>query len=88
MPDGIIMGKFIGASLTLGAFMARERNYELLKSTSTFIYIRRKCYCLCSRNAAFDYMQSEEFKYIKRNCDILQQEFAKLNKNMVILLVQ
>ncbi len=81
VPDGIIMGKFVGASLTLGAFMAREEIMDCLKAPAHLFTLGGNAIACAAGNAAFDYMQSEEFQNIlKRNCDILQQGFAMLKQ--------
>lgn len=81
VPDGIIMGKSIGASLTLGAFMARAEIMDCLQAPAHLFTLGGNAIACAAGNAAFDYMQSEEFQAIlKRNCDVLQQGFAMLKQ--------
>lgn len=81
IPDGIIMGKSIGASLTLGAFMARAEIMDCLKAPAHLFTLGGNAIACVAGIAAFDYMQSQEFQNIlKRNCDILQQKFAQLKQ--------
>lgn len=77
MPDGIIMGKFIGASLTLGAFMAREEIMNCLKAPAHLFTLGGNAIACAAGNAAFDYMQSEEFQ------NILKEIVIYYNKNLL-----
>lgn len=62
IPDGIIMGKSIGASLTLGAFMAREEIMDSLPAPAHLFTLGGNAIACAAGVAAFDYYQSEDFK--------------------------
>ena len=81
VPDGIILGKSVGAGLTLGAFMARDEIMDCLPAPAHLFTLGGNALACSAGIAAFDYMQTEEFQNIlKTNCDILQESFAMLKE--------
>lgn len=81
IPDGIIMGKSIGAGLTLGAFMGRAEIMDCLPAPAHLFTLGGNAIACAAGNAAFDYYQSEEFQTIyKRNCADIQKELAGLKE--------
>ena len=81
IPDGIIMGKSIGAGLTLGAFMGRAEIMDCLPAPAHLFTLGGNAIACAAGNAAFDYYQSEEFQTIyKRNCADIQKELAALKE--------
>ena len=81
VPDGIILGKSVGAGLTLGAFMARDEIMDCLPAPAHLFTLGGNALACSAGIAAFDYMQTEEFQNIlKTNGDILQESFAMLKE--------
>ena len=81
VPDGIILGKSVGAGLTLGAFMAREEIMDCLPAPAHLFTLGGNALACSAGIAAFDYMHTEEFQNIlKTNCEILQESFAMLKE--------
>ncbi len=81
IPDGIIMGKSIGAGLTLGAFMARAEIMDSLPAPAHLFTLGGNAIACAAGNAAFDYYQTEEFQSIyKRNCKAIVEEMEALKK--------
>ncbi len=79
IPDGIIMGKSIGAGLTLGAFMARAEIMDCLPAPAHLFTLGGNAIACAAGNAAFDYYQSEEFKKIyASNCRQMEKELKNL----------
>ncbi len=79
IPDGIIMGKSIGAGLTLGAFMARAEIMDSLPAPAHLFTLGGNAIACAAGNAAFDYYQTEEFQTIyQRNCKRIVEEMEKL----------
>ncbi len=64
IPDGIIMGKSIGAGLTLGAFMARMEIMDTLPAPAHLFTLGGNAIACAAGCAAFDYYQTEEFQKI------------------------
>ena len=64
IPDGIIMGKSVGAGLTLGAFMARKEIMDCLPAPAHLFTMGGNHLACAAGVAAFDYMKSEEFQNI------------------------
>lgn len=82
VPDGIVMGKSIGASLTLGAFMGRTDMMDCLPAPAHLFSLGANSVACAAGNAAFDYFQSDEFQsLLKTNIDLLQELAADLKKN-------
>lgn len=62
IPDGIIMGKSVGAGLPLGAFMGRAEIMDSLGAPA-HLFTLGGCAAACAAGcAAFDVYQSEEFQ--------------------------
>lgn len=81
IPDGIIMGKSIGAGLTLGAFMAREEIMDCLPAPAHLFTLGGNAIACAAGNAAFDYYQSEEFKkQFHENMDSMKTLLARLKE--------
>lgn len=80
IPDGIVLGKSLGAGLPLGAFMARSEIMESLNAelcASTIAGYQLAC---ATGIAQFDYMCSKEFKnMLKNKIELL----SSLQKNLV-----
>lgn len=81
IPDGIVMGKSIGASLTLGAFMGRSEIMDCLPSPAHLFTLGGNAIACAAGCAAFDYYKSDEFQSILcGNMALLQEEAAKLKE--------
>ncbi|MCF0122649.1 MAG: aminotransferase class III-fold pyridoxal phosphate-dependent enzyme [Ruminiclostridium sp.] len=77
IPDGIIMGKSVGASLTLGAFMARTEIMDCLPAPAHLFTMGGNAIACAAGVAAFDYYQTEEFQTILGNNVALLEELAE-----------
>lgn len=80
IPDGIVMGKSLGGSLPLGAFMARSEIMETLSgevSASTIAGYQLAC---VTGIVQFDYMCREEFRLMLKDKIEL---FSSLAKNLI-----
>ena len=62
IPDGIIMGKAVGASLTLGAFMARTEIMDCLPAPAHLFTLGGNSIACAAGIAAFDYYKTDEFQ--------------------------
>ena len=81
VPDGIIMGKSIGASLTLGAFMAPAEIMDCLPAPAHLFTLGGNSIACAAGIAAFDYMQSDEFQaLLKDNIALLESLAADLTE--------
>lgn len=81
IPDGIIMGKSIGAGLTLGAFMAREDIMDCLPAPAHLFTLGGNAIACAAGNAAFDYYESDEFqKLYKENCSLIEELLDELKE--------
>lgn len=79
IPDGIIMGKSIGAGLTLGAFMARAEIMEVLPAPAHLFTLGGNAIACAAGNAAFDYYKTEEFRTLfAANCKEIKAEMEAL----------
>ena len=79
VPDGIILGKSVGAGLTLGAFMARAEIMDCLPAPAHLFTLGGNAIACAAGSAAFDYMQTDEFQQIlKKNCEVMDECIAKL----------
>ena len=79
IPDGIIMGKSVGGSLTLGAFMARSEIMDTLPAPAHLFTLGGNAMACTAGIAAFDYMKGEEFQGIlARNTEILNRRLKQL----------
>ncbi|MBQ0037951.1 MAG: aminotransferase class III-fold pyridoxal phosphate-dependent enzyme [Clostridiales bacterium] len=81
IPDGIIMGKSIGGSLTLGAFMARSELIDSLPAPAHLFTLGGNALACAAGIAAFDYYKTDEFQnMLKENISVLEEEAAKLQE--------
>ena len=81
IPDGIIMGKSVGGSLTLGAFMARSELIDSLPAPAHLFTLGGNAIACAAGSAAFDYYKTDEFQsMLKENIAVLEEEAAKLQK--------
>jgi len=81
VPDGIILGKSVGAGFTLGAFMAREEIMNCLSAPAHLFTLGGNATACAAGIAAFDYMKSKEFQdIVQRNCAVLQECIQNLKK--------
>ena len=79
VPDGIIMGKSVGASLTLGAFMARSEIMDCLPAPAHLFTLGANSIACAAGIAAFDYCQTAEFqKILADNITLLDRLAADL----------
>ena len=62
VPDGIIMGKSIGGSLTLGAFMARDEIMDSLPAPAHLFTLGGNAAACAGGIAAFDLYRSPDFQ--------------------------
>lgn len=60
-PDGIVMGKSLGAGLPLGAFMARSEIIDALPAPAHIFTLAGNHLSCAAGKASFDYMQTQEF---------------------------
>ncbi len=74
VPDGIIMGKSVGATLSLGAFMARDEIMDCLPAPAHLFTLGGNSIACAAGIAQFDYFQSEEFqKHLKNNIQLVEK---------------
>ena len=79
VPDGIIMGKSVGATLTLGAFMARDEIMDCLPAPAHLFTLGGNSIACAAGIAQFDYLQSEAFQtHLKSNIALLEKLAADL----------
>ena len=79
VPDGIIMGKSVGATLTLGAFMARDEIRDCLPAPAHLFTLGGNSIACAAGIAQFDYFQSEAFQtHLKSNIALLEKLAADL----------
>lgn len=79
VPDGIIMGKSVGATLTLGAFMARDEIMDCLPAPAHLFTLGGNSIACAAGIAQFDYFQSEAFQtHLKSNIALLEKLAADL----------
>lgn len=72
IPDGIILGKSIGAGLTLGAFMGRAEIMDVLPAPAHLFTLGGNALACAAGSAAFDIYQSEGFqKQLAENSRLL-----------------
>ncbi len=62
VPDGIILGKSLGAGLTLGAFMGKKEIMDCLPAPAHLFTLGGNHLACAAGIAAFDYMKSAEFQ--------------------------
>lgn len=81
IPDGIIMGKSLGGSLTLGAFMARSEIIDCLPAPAHLFTLSANSIACAAGKAAFDYYQTEEFQtLLKNNIALAERKAAELKE--------
>ena len=86
IPDGIIMGKSIGGSLTLGAFMGRSEIMDCLPAPAHLFTLGANALACAAGNAAFEVYQSPEFQALlganvetaRRCCAQLKEKHPEL----------
>ncbi len=79
VPDGIIMGKSVGATLSLGVFMARDEIMDCLPAPAHLFTLGGNSIACAAGIAQFDYFQSEEFqKHLKNNIQLVEKLGADL----------
>lgn len=91
IPDGIVMGKSLGAGFPLGAFMARSEIIDCLPAPAHLFTLGGNAIACAAGNAAFDYYKTDEFQsQLKKNTQILEEEAFALKKKHpdVILFVR
>lgn len=72
IPDGVIMGKSIGAGTPCGAFMARAEIMDVLPAPAHLFTLSGNQLSCAAGMASFDLIQSDEFQAtLKRNCDAI-----------------
>lgn len=72
IPDGIIMGKSIGAGLTLGAFMGRAEIMDVLPAPAHLFTLGGNALACAAGCAAFDIYKSDDFqKQLAANSKLL-----------------
>lgn len=76
VPDGIILGKSVGASLTLGAFMGRAEIMDCLPAPAHLFTLGGNSIACAAGIAAFDYYQTEEFQELLKGNIALAEELA------------
>lgn len=81
VPDGIIMGKSMGAGLALGGFMARDEIMDCLPAPAHVFTLGGHALACTAGSAAFDVYQSEEFQAeLREHIDTLTAEAASLKE--------
>ena len=81
VPDGIIMGKSVGAGLSLGAFMARAEIMDCLPAPAHLFTLGGNSAACAAGIAAFDYYKTKEFQtMLKEHTKVLEEEAKKLQK--------
>lgn len=81
VPDGIVMGKSIGGSLTLGAFMGRTEIMDCLPAPAHLFTLGGNSIACAAGIAAFDYYKTDEFQNILAyNTALLQAQAEKLQR--------
>lgn len=81
VPDGIVMGKSVGASLTLGVFMGRKEIMDCLPAPAHVFTLSGNPLACAAGSAAFEQFQGEEFQTkLANNTELLEREAATLKK--------
>ncbi len=79
VPDGIIMGKSIGAGFTLGGFMARDEIMDCLPAPAHLFTLGGNATACTAGSAAFDVYESAEFQAeLKEHTECLVSEAKAL----------
>ena len=81
VPDGIIMGKAVGASLTLGAFMGRAEMMDCLPAPAHAFTLGANAIACAAGVAAFDCYQTPAFQTrLRENIALLERLAAALKE--------
>lgn len=81
VPDCIVMGKSVGASLTLGALMGKAEIMDCLPAPAHLFTLGGNAIACAAGIAAFDYYKTEEFqKILADNTALLWSEAESLKK--------
>ncbi len=81
VPDGVIMGKSIGAGLAMGAFMARDEIMDCLPAPAHLFTLGANAITCAAGCAAFDRYMSNEFQQmLEENIDCLWEEAGALKE--------
>ncbi len=79
VPDGIILGKSAGASLSLGVFLGKAEMMDCLPAPAHLFTLGGNSIACAAGIAAFDYYKTEEFQTrLKENTALLEMLAAKL----------
>lgn len=79
VPDGIVLGKSLGAGLTLGAFMARSEIMDALPAPAHLFTLGGNALACAAGIAAFDYMRGEAFQQqLRENTQLLDRCMEEL----------
>lgn len=81
VPDGVIMGKSVGASLSLGAFMGRAEIMDCLEAPAHAFTLAGNAIACAAGIAAFDHYQTPEFQALLKNNIALLEKLAEDLKN-------
>ncbi|MDD5822908.1 MAG: aminotransferase class III-fold pyridoxal phosphate-dependent enzyme [Firmicutes bacterium] len=88
VPDGIIMGKSMGAGLTLGGFMARDEIMDCLPAPAHLFTLGGNSIACAAGIAAFDFYKSEEFQgQLKNITEVLwaaAEELKQKHPDMIL----
>lgn len=74
IPDGIVLGKSVGAGFTLGAFMAKSEIMDSLPAPAHLFTLGGNATACTAGKTAFDYMCTEEFQETLKDNTALMQE--------------
>lgn len=81
IPDGIILGKSVGAGLTLGAFMAREEIMDCLPAPAHLFTLGGNSIACAAGSAAFDVYKTDAFqKLLEDNIRLTEKLAAGLQE--------
>jgi len=79
VPDGIVLGKSVGAGLTLGAFMGKSEIMDCLPAPAHLFTLGGSSIACAAGIAAFDYCKTDEFqKRLSTNTALLEAEAMAL----------
>lgn len=81
IPDGIVLGKSVGAGLVLGAFMGKTEIMDCLPAPAHAFTLAGNSIACAAGSAAFDYYQSEDFQSrLSTNITLAETLAAKLKE--------
>lgn len=79
VPDGLILGKAVGASLPMGVFMAKAEIMDCLPAPAHVFTLSGNAIACAAGIAAFDYYQTEGFQsLLKHNIALLEKLGSEL----------